>query len=236
MLGWQPRRDTVRPQLGGHAALDAHAPADLDDLVRAQLGEAEAAQRLHMHENVRCAFATGEKSKATDPIEPLHPSPFPVALGNHLHVRALRQLRGVNGRALVHAEHAEGLQPARPLEHLAVHPGTFVGGLVAPRAEAGDVQQHVGKPIVGDDEAITLRYVEPLDLPGDFEDLDARVRPCLRVSCFPLFIRIVRRRLRFLLYHTGTPALPFERLLLPVSTGADLPSRHGAALVSTSEL
>src|SRR5688572_13958396 len=70
MLGWQARGDAVWAQLGCHAAFDAHAPADLHDLVRPQLGEAEAPQRLHMHEDVRSAFATCQKPKAAHPIEP----------------------------------------------------------------------------------------------------------------------------------------------------------------------
>src|SRR5262245_42952029 len=77
MLGRQTRRAAVRAQLGCHAALDAHAPADLHDLIGPQLREAEAPQSLHMHEYVRSAFATCQKSKATNPIEPLDPGPLP---------------------------------------------------------------------------------------------------------------------------------------------------------------
>ena len=89
MLGWQAGGDTVRAQLGRHAALDAHAPTDLHDLVRPQLGETEAPQRFHMHEDVRSAFATRQKPKTTHPIEPFDPGPLPVAFRRDLHVCAL---------------------------------------------------------------------------------------------------------------------------------------------------
>ena len=72
--------------------------------------------------------------------------------------------------ALVHTEDTEGLQAPWPLEHLAVHAGTFIGRLIAAGPEAGDVQKHVRQPIVWHDETITLGNIEPFDGPGDFED------------------------------------------------------------------
>src|SRR5262245_25498889 len=120
MPWWEAWRHAVRPQLCSHAALAAHAPADLDDLIGTQFGEPEPAQRLHMDEDIRSAFATRQKSKSTDPIEPLDPGPFPIAFRRDLHVRALRQLRWVDRCALVHAEHAKGLEAPGPFENLTV--------------------------------------------------------------------------------------------------------------------
>src|SRR2546430_6569227 len=97
MLGRQAGSDPVGAKLGRHAALGAHAPAHLHDLIGSQLGEAEAPQSLHVDKDIRSAFATRQKPKSTDPIEPLYSCPLPVALGNNLHVRALRQLRGMDG-------------------------------------------------------------------------------------------------------------------------------------------
>src|SRR5690242_143909 len=99
MLGRQSRRRAIRPQFRSHAAFAAHAPSDMDNLVWPQLGEAEAPERLHMNEDVRGAFATCQKPKSADPVEPLHPGPLPVTFRCDLHVRALRQLGGVDGRA-----------------------------------------------------------------------------------------------------------------------------------------
>src|SRR4051794_3623791 len=56
MLGRQAWWCAVRPQLRSHATLDAHAPADMHDLIGSQFGEAEAPQRLHVHEDIRGAF------------------------------------------------------------------------------------------------------------------------------------------------------------------------------------
>src|SRR5262245_38746747 len=56
VLGRQSRRRSVGAQLGCHAAFRAAAEADLDDLIRPELREPEAPQRLHVHENVGSAF------------------------------------------------------------------------------------------------------------------------------------------------------------------------------------
>src|SRR5688572_5977815 len=68
---WPPHGDAVRPKLGRHAPFRAHTPANLDDLSGTQLGEAEAAQALHMNEDVRRAFSARQESETPDPIEPL---------------------------------------------------------------------------------------------------------------------------------------------------------------------
>ena len=85
-----------------------------------------------------------------------HHGPLPVAFRRDDDVRALRQLRRVDGRALVHAEDAEGLHALRAAQHLGVDPCSLVGCLVAAGPKAGDVEQDVGKPVVGHDEPVTL--------------------------------------------------------------------------------
>ena len=88
------------------------------------------------------------------------------------------------------------------------------------------MQQHVGKPIVRHDEPIPLRDVEPFDRSGDLEDLHTGVTARLCFVLLSLNIRIVWRKLVFLLHHTGTPRSTFEPLLLPVTLGPRfLPSR-----------
>ena len=46
------------------------------------------------------------------------------------------------------------------------HARAFIGGLVSVAAQAGHVQKNVGQPVIGNDEAITLGDVEPLDDAG----------------------------------------------------------------------
>src|SRR5262249_24382098 len=217
MLGWQAWWHAVRPQLGCHAAFATHAPADLDDLIGSQFGEPEPAQRLHMDKDIRSAFATCQKSKSANPIEPFDPGPLPIAFCRDLHVRALRQLRWVDWGALVHAEHAKGLQAPGPFENLAVDPRTLIGGLIASSPETGDVQQDVGKPIVRHNEPISLRDVEPLDRSCDLEDFHTGIAARFDLAFLTLDIRIVWRKFFFLLHHTGTPrfTLHYSRQLLP---------------------
>ena len=127
----KPADKSVGSQFGRHAALDAHAPADLNDLPRAQLGEPEAAQGLHMDKHVRGAFTAGEEAEAPYAVEPLHHGPLPLALRLDDNVRALRQLRRVDGRALIHAEDAKGLHALWTLQDLRMHPGAVVAGVCA---------------------------------------------------------------------------------------------------------
>jgi hypothetical protein len=80
----------IGPQFCRHATFLAHAPAHLDDLLWPQLGKTESANCFHVNKYVCGAFTTREEAEAADAVEPLHHRPFPVALGLHDHMRALR--------------------------------------------------------------------------------------------------------------------------------------------------
>ena len=54
-------------------------------------------------------------------------------------------------------------KPLGRCKHFADDASTLVGGLEAVAAKTGNVQQHVGHAIVGDNEAKSLGDVEPLD-------------------------------------------------------------------------
>ena len=147
-------------------------PTHLYDLPRPKLGETEPAQRLHVHEDIRRTFAARQETEAAHPVEPLHHGPLPVALRLHHDMGPLGELRGMDRRALVHAENAEGLQPFRTAQHLANDPGPLVRRLIAASPQTGDVQQHVRMAIVRNDESVPLGCIEPLDVPGDLEDIE----------------------------------------------------------------
>src|SRR5262245_13355496 len=71
-------RHSVGPQLGGHAAFDTHPPAYLNHLLGPQLGEAEAPQRLHVHEDVGRSVPARQEAEAAHAVEPFHHGPLPV--------------------------------------------------------------------------------------------------------------------------------------------------------------
>ena len=73
-------------------------------------------------------------------------------------------------RRLVHREDAEGLQAARPLQHLADDARAFIGDLEAVAAQARHVQEDVRQAIVGNDESKSLGDIEPLDDAGKLDD------------------------------------------------------------------
>src|SRR5262249_41203776 len=98
-------------------------------------------------------------------------------------------------------------------------PRTLIGGLIPSGPEAGDVQQHVGKPIIGHNEPISLRDVKPLDRSCDLEDFHTGIAARLDLTFLTLDIRIVWRKFFFLLHHTGPPrsSLHYSRHLLPTA-------------------
>ena len=64
-----------------------------------------------------------------------------------------------------------GLLTLEPLHALDYHPRTFVRSLIAVAPQHRDVQQHVRPTIVGYDETVALRGIEPFDDPGDFDKI-----------------------------------------------------------------
>src|SRR6185295_11427268 len=64
----------------------------------------------------------------------------------------------------------ECLQAAWTLQHLDHDTGALVGNLEAVAAQTGHVQEDVGHAVVGNDKAVTLRDVEPLDDAGELDD------------------------------------------------------------------
>src|SRR5947209_330915 len=57
-------RTAFGPHFRGHEALGAWPKADKHELSGTQFGDAEPAQRLHVHEDVWCAFPTGQEPEA----------------------------------------------------------------------------------------------------------------------------------------------------------------------------
>src|SRR6516165_1057196 len=113
--GWADWR-ALGPYLGCHQALWSRTKAHHDELARPQLGDAKAAQRLHVHEYVGRALATGEEAEATQPVEPFDLGPLEAAGRRYGDMGAGRwHLRRVHRRRLVHGQNTEGLQSARAL-------------------------------------------------------------------------------------------------------------------------
>src|SRR6056297_3585508 len=149
------------------------APANLDDLTRPQFGKPEATERFHVNENVWSTFATCQEPKSANAIEPFDHGPFPITLRRHDHVCALRQLRRMNGRRLIHTQNRERLIALRALQNLTVDARPLVVCLVSPGPETGDMQQHIPKTVIRNDKAEALAGIKPLDRPGDLENFEA---------------------------------------------------------------
>ncbi len=130
--------------------------ADIHDLARAQFGEAKPTQRFHVNEDISSAISACKEAKAAHPVEPLDHGSFPLALSPDLHMRALGQLRGMNSRALIHAQNAESLQAPGATEDFAVNAGPLVSNLVAAGTKTGHVKEDIRETIVGYDKAVTL--------------------------------------------------------------------------------
>ena len=187
--------------LGGHQSLRPGSKAHQHVLPRPQLGQPEAAQRLHVDENIGRALAAREEAETAQPIEPLHLRPLEPAGRRHGNVGARRRhLRRMHRRRFVHGDDAEGLQAARALQHLDHHARAFIGDLEAVAAQARHVQENVGHPVIGNDETVALGDVEPFDDAGELDDarrlvadLAARAAVDSQTAARPLRSNSVRR-------------------------------------------
>src|SRR4029079_18530114 len=123
---------------------------------RVRLGKPQAPDCLHMLENVESMRAPGQKTKATQAVEPFYCGTLPVAFPHHHDIGTLRQLRGMDRGRIVHGTDAERLQALRPAQHLAHHARALVGSLKAVAPQTRHMQENVWKIFVWDDEAIAL--------------------------------------------------------------------------------
>ena len=87
-------------------------------------------------------------------------------------VRGAPNCEGCVAVELVHGQQAEHLQTLRSLVSFAHHARAFCGGLVAVAFQNGDVQENVGAAVVGNDEAVALRDVEPFDAAAHFDKIE----------------------------------------------------------------
>ena len=60
----RPVRNALRANLGGHQPLGTRPVTHQHELPRPQLGDAEPAQRFHVHEDVGRPLAAGQKTEA----------------------------------------------------------------------------------------------------------------------------------------------------------------------------
>src|SRR6185312_2854107 len=166
---------TVGANLGGHQAFRPWPEADQHGLPGAQLGDAVAAQRLHVHEDVWRALAAGQETEAAQAVEPFDLRALEPAGRGDGDVRPRRRhLRRVDRGRLVHGENTENLQALGPLQHLADDARALVGGLVAVAAQAGYVQEHIRHAVVGYDETKSLGDIEPLDDARQLDEIGTR--------------------------------------------------------------
>ena len=133
--------------------------------------KAVAAQRFHVDENVRRALAAGQKAETAQAVEPLYLRPLEPAGRRDGDMGARRRhLRRMHRRQFVHGEDAKRLQAARTLQHLDHDARTLIGDLEAVAPQARHVQEDVGHAVVGNDEAVSLGDIEPLDDAGELDD------------------------------------------------------------------
>src|ERR1700760_4211498 len=130
--------------LRGHHALGPRPEAYQHILAGTQLGHAEAAQRLHVHEDVWGTLAAGQEAEAAQTIEPLDLRPLEPAGRGDADMGPWRQhLRRMDRRRLVHRENAKRLIAFCALHTLAYQPRPLIGGLIAVTPEHRDVQKDI---------------------------------------------------------------------------------------------
>src|SRR5436190_22724586 len=179
----QRRRAGLGMDLGRHHALGPRPEAHQHILARTQLGHAEAAQRFHMHENVRRTLATGQEAETAQPVEPLDLGPLqPTGRRDADMGPGWKHLRRMDRGGLIHRNDPERLIALGALHALDHQPRAFIGGLIAVAPKHRDVQQHIRRAIVRNDEAISLGSIEPFDDAGYFDKVGcgiAEPRQCI---------------------------------------------------------
>ena len=151
----------------GHAALAADTVAHAHLLTGPKLRHAEAAQRLHMDEDVAAALVGRQEAVALGPIEPFHRRGDEFAgRGDGIVGPRWGHLRGMHRRRLVHRQDSKGLQALLAALDFTDDTGAFQRCRVAVPPQTGDMEKNVRRSVVGNDEAEALRHVEPFDLPG----------------------------------------------------------------------
>src|SRR5215471_17476996 len=151
-------RGAFGAHLGRHQSLRSGSEAHQHILARPQFGQAETAQRLHMHENVGRTLAAGQKAEPAQAIEPFDLRPLQPAGRRHGHVGARR-----DGFQVAY-------EAARALQHFDYDARALIGDLEAVAPQASHVQENVRHPVVGNDETVALGDIEPLDDAGEFDD------------------------------------------------------------------
>ena len=188
---------------GSHKALVAAPEAHQHDLAGPELGDAVAAQRLHVDEDVLRALAAGQEAEPLGAVEPLDQRALEPAFGRHRDMRALLLHFGrMHGGGRIHRQHAKGLHAALALLGKADDARAFERGLETVAPEAGDVEEDVADlAAIGQDEAVALGDVEPLDRAGNLDEIGiAAIVPGQRV----LVARVTPHR-RGLVPHQNAP-------------------------------
>src|SRR5262245_66591658 len=130
-------RSAFGTNLGSHQSLWTRTEAHQNGLPGPQLGNPVAAQRLHVHEDVRRPLPAREEAEPAQAIEPFHLRAFETARGGDADVRARgRKLRRMDRSGVIHRQNAERLQALRTLQHLADNARALMGGLVTVTAQA----------------------------------------------------------------------------------------------------
>src|SRR5713101_8858126 len=80
-----------------------------------------------------------------------------------------QHLRRMDRRRFVHREDPKRLIALGALHAFDDQPRTFVRGLITVAPKHGDVQKHVWRSVVWNDEAVALRCIEPFDDTADFD-------------------------------------------------------------------
>src|SRR5580698_1085032 len=170
----QTERSALGTNFGRHQALRAGSEPHQHELAGTQLRHTEAAQSLHMDEDIGSPVASCHKPETAKPIEPIDLCPFETACRGHSNMGSRRRhLRRVDRSRLIHGDDTESLQALWPRQHFANNARAFVSSLIAIAAKAGHMQQHVGQATVWNDEAITFGNIKPFD---DSSHLDDRPR------------------------------------------------------------